>query len=86
MQIEDARIMLSYLDVSFGRTLKKCEGKQHDCKLFVSIYNNLVDAIEEFHSYDIDNPIIQVGFHMIYKEKFEELKSLEKSLQERNMV
>lgn len=82
----DARIKLKHLDIHFKQTLIKCEGKDYDCKLFVSMYSNFTDAIEEFYSVDYKNPIIHVAFNDMYNKKFNELKEFEESLIEREMI
>ncbi|MCD9024335.1 hypothetical protein [Cohnella silvisoli] len=83
---QGAKIKLSHLSIHFNRTFKKCEGGDYDRKLFVAMYNNLVEAIEEFYSLEIRSPIIAVGFNEIYEKKFDELKDLEQSLEARKMI
>ncbi|BFH18190.1 hypothetical protein J6TS7_29360 [Paenibacillus dendritiformis] len=83
---KDGNAQLNQLKVCFKSTLKKCEGGDYDRKLFVCMYENLVDAIKEFYSLNIKSSIIYVGFNIIYNEKFDELKSLEASLKERGMI
>lgn len=75
-----------YVRVTFNKTLKACEGKAYDCKLFVNMYLLLVEAIEEFYRKGYENPLIRSGFSMILKQKLEELKNLEISLKNRGMI
>lgn len=75
-----------YISVTFRKTLKACEGKPHDCKLFVGMYHVLAEAIEEFYSKGYQNPLLAVGFSMIFNSKVAELKSLEESLKARGMI
>lgn len=80
----DARI--TYINTCFGKTYKKCENKDADWKLFVAKVDNLKDAIEEFERLNARNPLILVGFDMIFNQKFKELESLENSLKVRGMI
>jgi len=86
MAQEEGKIKLSHLSIHFGMVAKKCEGVKDDRGLFAAIYNNLVDAIEEYCTLDIKNPVIAVGFNEIYMKKFNELKDLEASLKARGMI
>ncbi|WII39505.1 hypothetical protein [Paenibacillus thiaminolyticus] len=84
--MSDKEVKLNYLKVCFRGTLEKCEGGAYDRKLFIAMYENLVSAVEEFYSLNVESSIIHVGFNNVYNEKFNELKDLETSLKERNMV
>jgi hypothetical protein len=86
MAKENPEIMLNHMSTHFKSTLTKCEGKKYDCQLFVSIYLNLKEAVEEFCSMDIKSPIISVGFYDAYHAKFNELRELKESLERRGMI
>ncbi|MCM3042801.1 hypothetical protein M3201_24390 [Paenibacillus motobuensis] len=80
------RAELQHLELRFKNTLKKCAGKPNECKLFMMVYSNLVDAVEEFYSANIKNPIICVGFNQAYQKMFNKLLSLERSLINRKII
>ncbi|KZE65137.1 hypothetical protein AV545_04225 [Paenibacillus jamilae] len=83
---EDMRIKLSHMGINFNNTLKKCEGKDYDYRLFIAKYKNLVNAVEEFYRLEAKNSIIHVAFNDMYAKKFDELRDLEKSLKDRGMI
>lgn len=77
---------IELLKLEFRKTLKQCEGYNDDRSLFARVYNNLVDAVKEFESFEVKNPIIKVAFSEQYNKEMNELKELRKSLFMRNMI
>ena len=74
------------LKVSYKRVLTQCEGYEDDRKLFISCYNQLMDAVLEFEILDIKNPIIHVAFNEKFKKEREQLDKQAKGLLERGMI
>ena len=77
---------LFYLNVKYRSTLKQCTGHEDDRLLFINCYNLLVDAIREFESLDIKNPIIKLAFSDRYHKEAQRLDEQFKSLVNRGMI
>jgi hypothetical protein len=83
---EEGKIIKMSFMRDFKDTLKQCEGYLDDRGLFKNWYNQLLEAIEEFYRYEIKSPIIRIAFNDKFDKEFKELKLLEISLKNRNMV
>lgn len=77
---------------NFLDTLVQCEEDENgnddtdDRFLFRYRFVELLEAVYEFYEHDFDNPIIKEAFNDKFQDVFNELKELEISLKNNNLI
>lgn len=78
---------LETLRIQFGETYATCKKQNSaDWKLFTNCLENLLEALKEFDSLEVNSVIIKMGFTSQFEIEVQKLEAYEKSLKERNMI
>lgn len=74
------------LHLEFDNVVKECLDYHDDRALFISMFDQLMEAVREFESFTFKSPIICVAFDTQFDLRRVELKELQASLQKREMI
>lgn len=77
---------LALIHLRFRDTTIKCKDHDDDRKLFLNILENLIKAILEMESLNIESAMLKVAFNEKFNKEMDNLESLQTSLKERNMI